>query len=406
VVTGTVTDLVDRVPTEHEPAEPPAVRLVDVEKSFRRANGTMVKPIDHISLDIAPGEFIVLLGPSGCGKTTLLRSIAGLEQPEHGRIEIQGKAVFDGAKSGRIDVPPERRHIGMIFQSYALWPHLTVIKNVAYPLRTAGVRKAEAMARAAEALEVVGVGEVGGQLPHRLSGGQQQRVALARAMVARPQLILFDEPLSNVDAKVREELRLELLKTQRDVGFTGIYVTHDQAEALELADRIVVLRDGRIEQVGLPREVYSHPRSAYVADFVGTANRVSGVLSEDSGDALSVTTPGATLRAGRAASLQSHGAVGQEVEVLWRPERTRVSLEPRSDGLEATVLAARFLGPHDELICRTVDGDEVSVVSTAQVLPPEGAKLWLTIDPEDLWVFAGDAARRPGEDAAGDGVEG
>lgn len=381
------TDVRDQ-PVSTPAAGEPAVRLVDLEKTFTRADGTTVKPIDGISMDIAPGELVVLLGPSGCGKTTLLRAIAGLERPDVGRIEIRGRAVFDGA--GRVDVPPERRAIGMIFQSYALWPHLTVIKNVAYPLRSAGVRRAEALARAAEALETVGIPEVRGQLPHRLSGGQQQRVALARALVARPGLILFDEPLSNVDAKVREELRLELIRTQREIGFTGVYVTHDQTEALELADRIVVLRHGHIEQVGPPRDVYLRPRSAYVADFVGSVNRLDGVLADARPDTLTVKTPVGTLTAGRPPAGVPVPAAGGGAYVLWRPERTRVSAQPLPNAVEATVLAARFLGLYDQVVCRTADGRELAAISTAHSLPEEGEPVWLAIDPEDVWVFPAD----------------
>jgi len=370
--------------TDAKPKSGPAVRLVDVEKTFTRADGSKVKPIDGVSIDIEPGELVVLLGPSGCGKTTLLRAIAGLERPDAGQIDIHGNTVF---RAGGVNVPPERRHIGMIFQSYALWPHLTVVRNVAYPLRSAGVPKPEALERADEALATVGISEVRGQLPHRLSGGQQQRVALARALVARPGLILFDEPLSNVDAKVREELRLELIKTQREVGFTGVYVTHDQSEALDLADRIVVLRSGRIEQIGSPREVYQRPRTAYVADFVGRINHMAGRVAEAGDAGLRVTTTSGTLTAQNRFESPGEAVPETAVKVMWRPERTRSHVEPTPGAVEATVIAVRFLGAHDEIVCVTGDGTELSAISAAAPLPQEGDKVWFTVDPADLWAF-------------------
>ncbi|WP_324278085.1 ABC transporter ATP-binding protein [Blastococcus brunescens] len=232
----------------------PVVEVSNLVKRFRRESGAVVNAIDDVSFEVAAGDFVVLLGPSGCGKTTLLRAIAGLETPDQGAIRIGGRAVFSAAD--RVEVPPERRDISMIFQSYALWPHMTAFKNVAYPLQSRRGRKVakdEIARRVRQALELVGVGELETQYPGQMSGGQQQRIALARALVNNDELVLFDEPLSNVDAKVREQLRFELVSMQRKLGFSALFVTHDQTEAMELAHRIAVLDSGRIAQFGTPR---------------------------------------------------------------------------------------------------------------------------------------------------------
>lgn len=244
------------------------VRLRDLTKRYRRADGEITAAVDGVALDVAPGEFLVLLGPSGCGKTTLLRSIAGLERPDGGTVEIDGRPVFGPG----VNVPPERRGISMVFQSYALWPHLTVHDNVAYPLqnrRGERLTKAGIASRVRDSLALVGIDHLAGQYPGELSGGQQQRIALARAFIAGDGLVLFDEPLSNIDAKVRERLRADLLAMQRRLGFAAVYVTHDQTEAMELASRVAVMRDGRIEQLGTPHDIYVRPTSRYVANFVG-----------------------------------------------------------------------------------------------------------------------------------------
>ncbi|MET7335428.1 ABC transporter ATP-binding protein [Nonomuraea sp. NPDC005650] len=384
---------------EHEVAmvvtDTPAVRVKGLLKTFRRANGTTVTPIDDVTLSIEKGEFLVLLGPSGCGKTTLLRCIAGLETPDRGSIDILGRRVFDRAGSRPVMVPPERRRLGMIFQSYALWPHLSVAKNVAYPLEAAKVRKAERQERVARALELVGVSEVAEQLPGRLSGGQQQRVALARALVAEPSLILFDEPLSNVDAKVREELRLHLLEMQHRIGFTAVYVTHDQVEAMELADRIAVLRNGKIAQLAAPDVVYDSPASRYVAKFIGTANELSAEVVGRDETTVTVSLPGVLDRVRLPApECGRQPAVGERVYVIWRPERTTIVGSARTgDGivLEAEYLLGRYLGAFGETIATLRDGSEVRVV-TPKPLPKErGAGLRLAVAAADLRVFAEEA---------------
>ncbi|HJZ46725.1 MAG TPA: ABC transporter ATP-binding protein, partial [Roseiflexaceae bacterium] len=232
--------------------------------------------LDNFSLGFAAGQCTVLLGPSGCGKTTVLRSIAGLINPDAGRIDIDNSAVFDAA--GGTNVPPEKRRLGMVFQSYALWPHLSVAQNIAYPLISAGLSKAEISSRTNAMLEWIGLAGLGGRYAHELSGGQQQRVSLGRAMVAKPRAILFDEPLSNLDARLRERMRLELLALRQQAPFTSIRVTHDQLEAITLADRVVVMRAGKIEQVGSPEGVYKRPRTRFSAEFVGIPNLLEGII--------------------------------------------------------------------------------------------------------------------------------
>jgi len=234
----------------------------------------LVLAVRGVTFTVAAGEHLTLLGPSGCGKTTTLRAIAGLERPTSGEIRIGGHPVFSSAPS--VNVPAERRGLSMVFQSYAIWPHMTVFDNVAYGLRVRRRPEAEVTARVREALELVQLGDLGTRSASKLSGGQQQRVALARAFVFSPAVLLFDEPLSNLDAKLRAEMRVELKELQRRLDITSVYVTHDLEEALAISDRIVVMRDGAIEQVGTPGEIYDRPRNTFVADFVGSANLVRG----------------------------------------------------------------------------------------------------------------------------------
>ena len=232
-----------------------------------------VRALDEVSLSIRRGELVVLLGPSGCGKTTLLRILAGLEDATAGSLSFFGEPVVDTSR--RLSVPAQKRRLGMVFQNYALWPHMKVVDNVAYPLRARGVGRADARRRAAETLKSVRCDHLADRLPSQLSGGQQQRIALGRALVAEPGIVLFDEPLSNVDAQLRKEVRAEIRRLHAENAFTGIYVTHDLQEGLELADRIVVMSHGRVEQVGTPQEIFTAPASAYVAEFMGIENRAA-----------------------------------------------------------------------------------------------------------------------------------
>jgi len=309
-----------------DPGAPSAgVVLEGLSKTFRRTSGEVVNAIDDISLTVGVSEILVLLGPSGCGKTTLLRCIAGLETPEKGIIRLQNRIVFSGTPS--IVVPPERRKIGMIFQSYALWPHMTVLDNVAYPLRVAGESRSDAREAAQTMLAKLSIPELGLQHPGQLSGGQQQRVALARALIRGGSLVLLDEPLSNVDAKVREHLRIELLALQRELGFAAVYVTHDQAEALEIGHRVAVMSQGQILQLSSPAELYRKPINRFVADFVGVMNELAGIVEEVTDEGLMVRTRFGLVYARR----KSETPVlekGDAVWVLWRPESITIVPTP------------------------------------------------------------------------------
>jgi iron(III) transport system ATP-binding protein len=228
--------------------------------------------VDHLDVDINPGELLVLLGPSGCGKTTTLRCIAGLESPDEGRIQVGDRTFFDAAS--HVDLATNKRNIGMVFQSYALWPHMTVARNIGYPLRARRVDRKTAAQWIKAAAESVDCGELLDRYPAQLSGGQQQRVALGRGLVARPELMLFDEPLSNLDARLRDQVRTEIHELHRRLRFTAVYVTHDQLEALALGDRLAIMRSGAIEQLATPEEIFEEPASEYVAEFIGMPNRL------------------------------------------------------------------------------------------------------------------------------------
>jgi ABC-type Fe3+/spermidine/putrescine transport system ATPase subunit len=279
-----------------------------------------VVAVRGVSFTVGAGEHLTLLGPSGCGKTTTLRAIAGLERPAAGEIRIGGRPVF--ASASGVNVSAERRGLSMVFQSYAIWPHMSVFDNVAYGLRVRRRPEAEVKARVREALELVQLGHLGERSASRLSGGQQQRVALARAFVFSPAVLLFDEPLSNLDAKLRAEMRVELKELQRRLDVTSVYVTHDLEEALAISDRIVVMRDGAIEQVGTPAEIYDRPRNTFVADFVGSANLIRGRRRPDlERDGLVVIeTPGGALVHGVASGPRA----GDEALVAVRTVRLRI----------------------------------------------------------------------------------
>lgn len=300
------------------------VRISDLQKTFRRASGDVVRAVDGVSLEVYAGEMLVLLGPSGCGKTTLLRCLAGVEYPDSGSIRVGDKLLSSAGSGEEVRfVPPEKRRLSMIFQSYALWPHMTAFANVAYPLRVRGsVAREEINERVMGALKLVGIGDLATQHPSAMSGGQQQRVALARAIVGGDELVLFDEPLSNVDAKVREELRFEIMEMHQRLGFTGVYVTHDQHEALEIATRVAVMQEGKVAQIDTPREVYERPVSLYVATFVGTTNEFEGKVVRHEGDRLIVDSKIGEVIAMPAPGLEksSQGSVS----VVSRPEAWQI----------------------------------------------------------------------------------
>ncbi len=265
--------------------------ITELKKDYHRGvknRGKNDRPaLDGISLTVDEGDFFTLLGPSGCGKTTLLRCIAGLEVPDNGEIRLDDKVLF--SSSSRINVPPNRRGLGMVFQSYAIWPHLDVASNVAYPLTVRGRRKlysrAEIDRRVAELLDVIQIGHLAKRKATTLSGGQQQRLAMARALVMEPPVLLLDEPLSNLDTRLREDLRIELTRLQKNLGVTAVYVTHDQSEALAMSSSVAVMKDGSIEQIGRPEELYDYPRTRSVASFLGAANQLAvKVIARHSGD--------------------------------------------------------------------------------------------------------------------------
>lgn len=363
----------------------PMVKIENLVKYFTRSDGATVAAVDDISLEVMPGRFTVLLGPSGCGKTTLLRCVAGLERPVAGRITIRGKTVFDSEK--KINLTPEKRELNMIFQSYALWPHMTAAANVAYPLTCRKVNKKEIPGRVANALSLVGIPELGGQYPGQLSGGQQQRVALARALVSNSELVLFDEPLSNVDAKIREQLRFELLSMQRELGFAALYVTHDQTEAMELAHTIAVLERGKVAHEGTPQEIYREPRSRYVGDFVGTLNEIEGTVREIRADGQHVVeTAVGVLTAGPSVE---GVAVGDQVVVACRPERVELSTtEPTlANRWEATVEASVFSGSRIEHIVSFEGNAGFRIWRSDHHLFPTGTPVWVGIATADLRVL-------------------
>ncbi|MBS0023159.1 ABC transporter ATP-binding protein [Microbacterium paraoxydans] len=335
---------------------------VQLQGIVKRYGSTTV--LHGVDLDIAPGEFVSLLGPSGCGKTTLLRVLAGLEGAEGGAV------LLGGADVSR--VPTNKRDIGMVFQSYSLFPHLRVADNTAFGLRRRGVGKAEAGRRSLDALALVGLAELADRFPHQLSGGQQQRVALARALVTEPRVLLLDEPLSALDAKVRVQLRDEIRRIQLRLGITTVFVTHDQEEALAVSDRIAVMNSGRIEQIGTPEELYTAPSTAGVAAFVGLSSVVSGVAD---GDHVMVW--------GQRLPLQS--PADGPVDVYLRPENVHFASE--ADGAtDALVEESTFLGSMRRTLVRTESGELVRVQHAPGVHPAYGDRVRIAVAPEPVVV--------------------
>ena len=316
------------------------VELIDIVKDFE-SGGSRVRAVDHVSVQIADGEFFALLGPSGCGKTTTLRLIAGFEQPTAGRVLIRGRAMQG--------IPAYHRPVNTVFQDYALFPHLTVEQNIMFGLQMEGMEKKEAQKRALESLEQVRLPGVGGRRPHQLSGGQQQRVALARALVKQPAVLLLDEPLGALDLKLRKNMQVELKALQRDVGITFIYVTHDQEEAITMADRIAVMNHGEMLQVGTPKEIYERPGTRFVADFIGETNFVDGTLLErgEAGFGMVKLMNDAVIRAQLSDTLASEGG---PVLVAIRPERISISpaddepAPPGTTSLAATLVDSQYIG--------------------------------------------------------------
>jgi ABC-type Fe3+/spermidine/putrescine transport system ATPase subunit len=343
-----------------------------------------VNAVDGVSFSIAPGEVFTLLGPSGCGKTTTLRLVAGLEEPDGGEILIRGTAV--AAPDRGLFAAPEKRQLGMVFQTYAIWPHLSVFENVAFPLRVRREAHDDVRRRVLQALEVVGLGGLEERGATQLSGGQQQRVALARALVYEPAILLLDEPLSNLDAKLREQMRVEIRALQRKLGLTVLYVTHDQAEAMTLSDRIAVVNCGRFEQVGAPEDVYEHPATPFVAEFLGRTVSFEGKISKTEGACWIEFANGAGRCAlvGATRDALSDGAVAR---VFTRPEDVEISARgaDHSNQLAGTIEQVAYLGDRFEYHVKAAGVSLVLLAPKKQRFLP-GDAVQLALDPARLNV--------------------
>ena len=342
------------------------IKLINLVKMFGE-----VAAVDHINLNIDDGEFMTLLGPSGCGKTTTLRMIAGLETPTGGEVHIGDKIVSSPSKG--IFVPPEQRNIGMVFQNYAVWPHMTVFDNVAYPLKIRRVPKEEIRKRVIHALEMVRLKDFEKRYPHQLSGGQQQRVALARALVMEPEVMLLDEPLSNLDAKLREEMRFEIKDLQKKIGVTIVYVTHDQAEAMAMSDRIAVMNRGKIHQVGTPWEIYKNPSDSFVADFIGLANFIKFDDMKIDGKHADVLLFG-KVRVRCSLPLKD----GKDFVLVVRPSEIDLLKKEEPNTVEGKVIRATFLGETIDYLIQVEDYN-LRVQTRSDVVFDVGSSVYLRV---------------------------
>nr|WP_298105677.1 sn-glycerol-3-phosphate ABC transporter ATP-binding protein UgpC [uncultured Shinella sp.] len=352
---------------------PTSLTLTDVRKSY----GSLAV-IHGVDLTIGEGEFVVFVGPSGCGKSTLLRMIAGLEEVTEGEVAIKGRDVTD--------LDPSDRGIAMVFQSYALYPHMTVRDNLAFGLKMARTDGAEIDRRVGQAAAILKIEHLLDRRPGQLSGGQRQRVAIGRAIVRKPDVFLFDEPLSNLDAELRVSMRIEIARLHRDLGNTMIYVTHDQTEAMTLADRIVILRDGRIEQVGTPRQVYEDPANTFVAGFIGSPrmNLLEGIWTQGA------VQLGETLLP--APVLQTSLSEKTPLTLGIRPEHILISTD-RIEGLPAVVEFSEYLGGTCYVYCRLAEGQSVTIESRGDLQPVAGDSIWLTFPAARSFIFDGKGQR-------------
>lgn len=354
------------------------LRLDQISKIFpaRGASGEVVA-VDNVNLTIHQGEFLTLLGPSGCGKTTTLRLIAGFEMPSSGQILLDGKDITHR--------PPNKRDMAMVFQSYALFPHMTIFENIAYGLYIRKLSRAEIKTKVEQTLDMMGLKGLGERRPNELSGGQQQRVALARSLVMEPRVLLFDEPLSNLDAKLRVQMRSEIHALQRRLSITSVYVTHDQVEAMALSDRIVVMNQGQIEQMGTPNEVYRHPVSRFVADFIGRANFLETCAEVVSNGQATVNLLGQIVTVSAAGSPQ----VGDRLVAVMRPEALQLRADPQLQ--QAVVEQAMYLGSEVEYHVRM--GERILVVVEndphANQVFREGETVGVDFIPEAVHLLAG-----------------
>ncbi len=354
------------------------VEVKDLVKEFRDPSGSVVLAVDGVSFGVRKGEMVTLLGPSGCGKTTTLRLIGGFEIPTAGRVYIDGVDVTD--------YPPNRRPTGMVFQSYALFPHMTVFDNIAYGLRNKRLSQSEVEKKVYEILEIVNLHGLEKRYPGQLSGGQQQRVALARSLVVEPKVLLLDEPLSNLDAKLREQMRVELKKIQKKIGITGIYVTHDQLEAMTLSDRVIVMKDGKIVQIDTPEALYRFPANKFVANFIGKANFIEGRISSVQDNSCEVVLPN-----GRKARIELRDArkfgVDELVLVVMRPEGIEFS-DSKEGLLAGEVITRIYTGAMSSFEVK-VEGEIFTVDvqnPNFDELPDVGDKVWLSVDRKAITI--------------------
>jgi len=356
------------------------VALEDVTKSFGN-----VKAVDGVSLNVNEGELFFLLGPSGCGKTTTLRLIAGFYKPEKGKILFNGKIMND--------VPPNKRNVGMVFQNYALWPHMTVYDNITYGLKVRGVPTNLRVKKAKEVLRIVKMEKYATRYPNQLSGGQQQRIALARALVIEPDVLLLDEPLSNLDAKLRLETREEIRRIQKELRITTIYVTHDQSEALSMADRIAIMNEGRIEQIGTPREIYNNPANKFVAGFIGETNFLEGRIEKimkEKGLVVIESTTGEKIYAKLSGKNLPQG---EKVLCSVRPERVKVLTDKMGEDeavnlFEAKIQRLTYYGFVEHYVLEAL-GKEIKATnfSPRSSKYKEGDKVYFTFKPDEVDVF-------------------
>jgi iron(III) transport system ATP-binding protein len=362
-----------------------SITIASISKSYG-GRYLQMPALQDLDLAIQDNQFITLLGPSGCGKTTTLRLIAGYVTPDTGSIHVGDRLVSSPAGV----VSPEARGMGMVFQNYAVWPHKTVYENIAFGLKLRKLSSAQVRDKVEEALALVNLKGLEGRFPNELSGGQQQRVALARSLVVEPDILLLDEPLSNLDAKLREKMRGELKQLQRRTGITFIYVTHDQAEALALSDQIAVMHAGRLQQFGTPFEVYNKPANRVVADFMGLVNLVPGRIRAISGDMAEVEADGGLmLEAPRPADL----AAGTQIDIAIRPENIRLTTEPGA--LAGTVSELTFLGNLCEYVVALPGGRSLRVQTHPLQQFPVGQSVGIVIDPSQCSLFS----REPAADA-------
>lgn len=358
------------------------LHLQNITKTFIK-DGVKFDAVEKVDLKINGGELLTFLGPSGCGKTTTLRMVAGFETPTSGSIFIDGRDVTN--------VMVNKREIGFVFQNYALFPHMTIGDNVGYGLKMRSEATSDIMRKVGEALEMVGLSGTEKRLPNQLSGGEQQRVALARVLVMKPKVLLMDEPLSNLDAKLRIHMRTEIRNIQKQLDITCLYVTHDQKEALTMADRIMVMHKGKVEQIGTPFDIYTHPRTLFVADFIGQANVLAGTLESRESAVIGSIRIGDRVIPGKLIAEENYTA-GERVSLILRPEA--VTLSAKEDGvLSGTVSSAVFSGDRMEYMVRLSNGQEVSVMENffpGAEIYSAGQQVQLTFDPRLTVVLPGE----------------